>query len=166
MKTVRTIFAAIVLALVQAVALAVDDDGLLSIVRNINESGNIRICQPEALTRLLARPANAVVDGDSTEGAEAHRAVSSVRAGYRVQVFDDNNPRSARQQAEAANARVHAEFPQYRSYLTFNSPYWCVKVGDFRTRGEAEAALAEIRAAFPGYGAYLRVVRDRINTRD
>ncbi|MDE6853983.1 MAG: SPOR domain-containing protein [Muribaculaceae bacterium] len=164
MKRVRYILAAIVLSLVPSMALA--DDGVVSIVRNINESGNICIYQPEALTRLLERPANAIGDGDSTEAVDAQRSVTASRAGYRVQVFDDNNPHSARRQAEAANAQVHGLFPQYRSYLTFNSPYWCVKVGDFRTRGEAEAALAEIRAVLPGYSAYLRVVRDRINPRD
>ncbi len=51
-----------------------------------------------------------------------------------------------------------------RSYIMFNSPYWRVKVGDFRTRAEAEAAMAELRHAFPSMAAYMRIVRDKINT--
>jgi len=50
--------------------------------------------------------------------------------------------------------------------MTFNSPYWRVKVGDFRTRGEAEAAMAEIREAFPSLSSHLRIVRDKINIYD
>ena len=90
----------------------------------------------------------------------------ATRTGYRVQVFDDNNPRTARSNAEAAHRRLAAEFPEMRSYISFNSPYWRVKAGDFRTRAEAEAAMAEIQHAFPALAGYIRIVRDKINVND
>ena len=136
----------------------------VSIVEAIDASGNIRINQPQALLRLLEYvPAQIVSDDETSSSHGRPHQATNTRTGYRVQVFDDNNPRTARSQAEAAHNRISAEFPHLRSYLSFNSPYWRVKVGDFRTRAEAEAAMAEIRQAMPGLGAYLRVVRDKIN---
>ena len=50
-----------------------------------------------------------------------------------------------------------------RTYVTYTSPYWRLKVGDFRTQREAQAAVDQIRQAFPSYGKEIRVVRDRVN---
>ncbi len=80
-----------------------------------------------------------------------------------MQVFDDNNVRTAKHEAQNRKRQVESRFPEFRAYMQFNSPYWRVKVGDFRTRSEADAALAAIRAAFPSIGNQMRVVRDHIN---
>lgn len=58
---------------------------------------------------------------------------------------------------------MESRFPEWRSYVQFNSPYWRVKVGDFRSRAEAEAAIEDMRRAFPYMSAQLRLVRDHIN---
>ena len=136
-----------------------------NIVTSINASGNIRVEQPAALDALL---------GYNTPDTEAQERITdgenrqqgNTRAGYRIQVFDDNNPRSAAAEAKTRERQMLAAFPQWKTYVSFNSPYWRVKIGDFRTRGEAEAALEEIREAFPYLGAYLRIVRDKINIYD
>lgn len=138
-------------------------DSVISIVENINTSGNISIEQPENLARMLVRVAQ---PSESDAEAGTHVATispASTRGGYRVQVFDDNNPRTARAQSEARRRQIVEAFPQWPCYVSFNSPYWQVRVGDFTTRGQAEAALAEIRDAFPATSAYIRVVRDKIN---
>lgn len=89
-------------------------------------------------------------------------AAPKVKAGYRVQIFDDNNVRTAKQEAQSRKQQIETHFPHLSAYVTFNSPYWRVKVGDFTTRSEAEAAMAEIRQAFPAMAKSLRIVRDRI----
>lgn len=134
-----------------------------SIIVEIEAPGNIRIFQPAALDSLLCRPAT-MAGASETNTPDA--AASQSRSGYRVQVFEDNNPHSARQNAENYNARMRSEFPHLRSYVSFNSPYWRVKVGDFRNRAEAESVLAELRQAFPSLAAYMRIVRDKINIFD
>ena len=132
-----------------------------TIVDNINDSGNITVEQPAALAALV-QPAQGVV-ADSESGTTAPAAAAATRSGYRVQVFDDNNPRTARAQSEQRRRQLLEAFPQWPCYVSFNSPYWQVRVGDFTTRGQAEAALAEIRDAFPSTAAYIRIVRDKIN---
>ena len=138
-------------------------DTVASIVTVINASGNIVVKQPSALEMLLMKRVEENIAED--ENLHEHRQANS-RSGYRIQVFDDNNPRTAAAQAKARGRQMEAAFPQYKTYVSFNSPYWRVKVGDFRTRGEAEAAMADFRDAFPQLGAYLRIVRDRINIFD
>lgn len=144
-------------------AVVFSSDSTVSIVNRINASGNIRVIQPASLEVLLQKKPEA---HQSEENIAADSRQNNVRSGYRIQVFDDNNPRTAAAQAKANGHRMEAMFPQYRTYVSFNSPYWRVKVGDFRTRGEAEAALESIREACPALNTYLRIVRDRINITD
>ena len=61
-------------------------------------------------------------------------------------------------------ARVISEqLPQYRTYISYESPYWRLKVGDFISSDAAEQAASELKQLFPQYGRELRVVKDRIN---
>ncbi len=151
-------------------------DSVVNITAEINAAGHVRLSQPESLTaRLSSRktfPGDTETSGETTGDASRNennvgrRHASSVRAGYRIQVFDDNNPRTARQSASSVKSRIESSFPAYRAYVTFNSPYWRVKAGDFRSRAEAESAMAEIKKAFPELKAYIRIVRDRVNIYD
>lgn len=138
---------------------AQETDSINSIVDQINGSGVIRVNQPEKMALEMRRVEGASYTAVETETDD----VPAVRAGYRVQVFDDNNPRTAHNQAEHVRREVTTHFPHYNAYISFNSPYWRVKAGDFRSRAEAEQALAEIKAAIPRLTPYLRIVRDKIN---
>ncbi len=134
-------------------------DSIASIVEAINQSGTITVRQSPVLDSLVARHSVPQVDEQGVRTVVA----PTTRSGYRVQVFDDNNPRFAASQAKARQAQMESAFPQYRTYISFNSPYWRVKLGDFRTRAEAESVLEEIRSAYPSLSGYLRIVRDKIN---
>ena len=139
-----------------------------TIVDHIEKEGNIRIYQPTALLSLLVSQKSSETPDEGEAHASQHKSGTQhgTRWGYRVQIFDDNNPRTARQEAERRHSLVAQEFPQLKSYVTFNSPYWRVKVGDFRSRSEAEAAMAELRHTYPSMAAYMRIVRDKINIFD
>ena len=138
---------------------------IVPVIDQIEESGLITINMPENLIPVLSYSHNP--DGASSVSVEKtpEQSSPSVKVGYRVQVFDDNNPRTAKTQAQERKLMIENRFPEFQGYVTFNSPYWRVKVGDFRTRSEAEAAMGAIRSAFPSIGSQLRVVRDKINAR-
>ena len=87
-------------------------------------------------------------------------------AGFRVQVFSDNNARTAKNEARSKQRTISSRFPQYQTYVMYTSPYWRLKVGDFRTQQEANNAADELRKAFPAYSKEIRVVRDRVNIND
>lgn len=138
-------------------------DGITS---HIQASGNITIVQPSALDSLLVRPEVSAQTNEETAEDIGSSVAPSTRSGYRVQVFDDNNPRTARAEAEKRRSQVISLYPDMSVYVTFDSPYWRVKVGDFRTRAEAEATMADLKHAFPAMAAYMRIVRDKIVIND
>ena len=134
-------------------------------LREITDPGSITLILPAGMTRCLApRTSSVVIEDEHHDKPEsvAH-SQGNTRVGYRVQVFDDNNVMSAKHEAQSRKQQIESRFPEFRTYVQFNSPYWKVKAGDFRTRSEADAAMAAIRAAFPSYASQIRVVRDRIN---
>lgn len=137
----------------------------LAILQQIQAPGNITVSLPDGLAKRLEKgqPAALPAEGEDAEKATPSQSRNTSRVGYRVQVFDDNNVRTAKHDAQNRKRQMESRFPEFRAYMQFNSPYWRVKVGDFKTRSEADAALAAIRAAFPGIGNQMRVVRDHIN---
>ncbi len=77
-------------------------------------------------------------------------------SGYRVQVQSTIN-RSA---ANETRAKLMRLFPQYDTYLDYQSPYFRVRIGDFMQRDSARALQQELMPYFPN-GVF--TVRDRIN---
>lgn len=75
--------------------------------------------------------------------------------GYRVQVMSTTN-RSA---ANEARAKLMHLFPQYDTYLDYQSPYFRVRIGDFLQRDSASALQEELGPYFPN-GVF--TVKDRI----
>lgn len=131
------------------------------VLDEIKAGGVVTVNLPEALISFLSyhkteTPQVAVDDSEDQ---------LKQKVGYRIQVFDDNNPRTAKDMAQERKLMIEGRFPEFRGYINFNSPYWRVKVGDFKTRSEAEAALGAIKAAFPSISGQFRVVRDKINPR-
>lgn len=145
------------------------------IVENLNRSGStVTVEQPDALSQRLHAPANVDdqtgdasdetnpgSESDERENAPVMRSKGKI-VGYRVQVYADNNPRTAKGEARVRERAIGRRFP-YTTYVAYASPYWRLRVGDFRTLPEAEKAAAEIKRAFPGYAREVRIVRDRIN---
>lgn len=121
-----------------------------------------------ALTSTVTTSTAAAID-DSNENAvaqpspEQHETVATAKTGgYRVQVFLDNNARTAKNEARARARNISEQFPNLPTYVVYSSPYWRLRVGNFRSHEEADAAASELSAAFPAYAREIRVVRDRI----
>lgn len=131
-----------------------------TIIDHITSGNENSIIQPELLTRRLIP----VIEIDENEFKEENqRPVNGRLAGFRIQVFSDNNTRTAKNEARSKQRIISSRFPQYQTYVMYTSPYWRLKVGDFRSQQEANNAAEELRKAFPSYSKEIRVVRDRIN---
>lgn len=141
---------------------ALADVNTMTIVDHITTGTENVVTQPDELLKRLM-PVIEVAEEDEEERDEAARPTGSHPAGYRVQVFSDNNTRTAKAEASAKQRVISARFPQYQTYIKYTSPYWRLKIGDFRTQQEANAAADELRKAFPAYSKEIRVVRDRIS---
>lgn len=84
------------------------------------------------------------------------------KAGYRIQVYSDNNQRQAKAKAQRIAASIGKQFPHYGLYLTYNAPYWRLRVGDFTSQEAARSAMSALRSKFPSLAGDMRVVRDKV----
>lgn len=65
--------------------------------------------------------------------------------GYRLMVINTNK----RDEALAAKTKVYTYFPDQKAYLSYQTPYFKLKVGNFKTRAEAEAFRRQVAQLFP-----------------
>lgn len=66
--------------------------------------------------------------------------------GFRVQVISTNK----RNEATDMKARVMQLYPDYRTYLDYQAPYFKVRVGDFKSRDEAAELRDKLSSSFTG----------------
>ncbi|MEG1612157.1 MAG: hypothetical protein RRZ83_04065 [Alistipes sp.] len=109
-----------------------------------------------AFKEQLAEPSTDAATVTVTEQGDAADAVARAARtnarqrikGYRVCIFFDNgqNPRA---RAENARALFEATYPDVRAYLTYNSPYFTVTVGNCVTTEEAITLLGRVKGTFP-----------------
>lgn len=72
-------------------------------------------------------------ESDIDETVKVTRKVSSVSKGYRIQIYSGAD----RAAAKATKISFMKRFPSVRSYISYEVPYYKIKVGDFKTRKDA-----------------------------
>ena len=78
--------------------------------------------------------------------------------GFRIQVFSDSGTNS-KNKAQSVRDEIQSRFPGIGVYLTFKSPNYKVRIGDFRTKLNAQRFLIELAADYPN--AF--IIADQIN---
>ncbi len=72
------------------------------------------------------------------------RATAHTMKGYRLMVINTNK----REEAIAAKTKIYTYFPELKAYLLYQSPYFKLKAGNFKTREEAERYQKELSLFF------------------
>jgi hypothetical protein len=65
--------------------------------------------------------------------------------GYRLLVLNT----SKRDEAIAAKTKVYTYFPELKAYLAYQSPFFRLKAGNFKTREEAVRYQQQMKSMFP-----------------
>lgn len=65
--------------------------------------------------------------------------------GYRLLIVNTNK----REEAIDAKTKVYTYFPELKSYLAYQTPYFKLKAGNFKTRDEAEKYRKMMSTLFP-----------------
>jgi hypothetical protein len=102
---------------------------------NKNMKGDIRIIQDDRVDLLVSK----------------HIRINQNRKGmdgFRIQIFFDSGNNS-KTKAQSIYEGFKAKYPEMRAYLSFKSPNYKVRVGDFRTRLDAHRFLNEIIDQYP-----------------
>lgn len=130
--------------------------GIIKAIADGNDE--IIIFQDDVLSsRLLP---NSVIRSTWTSEKKDQKADPSVK--YRIQVYSDNNRQTAKANAEYRKRLVEQRIPEIQGYVTYDAPYWRVRVGDFQSESEALAAMKMIKSKFPAFASDIRIVKVRV----
>lgn len=77
--------------------------------------------------------------------AAIKKANARTAKGYRLLVINTNK----RDDAIAAKTKVYSNFPELKAYLVYQSPYFRLKVGNFKTREDAQQYQKTLGYYFP-----------------
>jgi hypothetical protein len=88
-----------------------------------------------------------------------------VFTGYRIQVYMGNNQKKSKSEALKREEMIKEKYPDLPAYLSFVSPFWRLRIGDFRTHTEALVSMRELLTDFPELKGQVYVVKDD-ETRD
>ena len=99
--------------------------------------GKVTVVKDPLIDSLIARRI-ALTKGVSGNGS------ALIVNGYRVQIFFGSD----RREAYAQQAKYKDLYPESDTYLSYDTPNYRVKVGDFRTRAQAQSFLNELKQSF------------------
>jgi hypothetical protein len=66
-------------------------------------------------------------------------------SGYRILVTNTND----RNKAMDVKSKLMRDFPEHKTYLIYQSPYFKIQIGNFRSRSDAEALRKQITVIYP-----------------
>ncbi|MFN2394085.1 MAG: SPOR domain-containing protein [Bacteroidales bacterium] len=80
---------------------------------------------------------------------EAQRKINQRNgmSGFRVQIYTDSGNRS-KLRTDRVKAEFDAQYPKTPSYISYDEPYYKLRVGDFRTRLDAIRFLNKVSSTY------------------
>lgn len=151
-----------------------------TIQKTVEAAGKIVLYQDKTITDLVNGTLNKPAAAAPTAPKPTHQAGAQHRtdslvtdsayhgpkvkmSGFRIQVYFGDNSRRGKADARAAGQKFKNNFPGLPVYVSFVSPHWLCRVGDFQTNDEAAALLQEIREM--GIFPEAVIVKSKINVR-
>ena len=107
-------------------------------MRDIQYSGNsgrITIVQDDDIIKLI--------DKHLLEESKKHGI-----SGYRIRIFSNSGP-GAREEGEIIRAGFIGKYNGVKTYYIFDTPYYRLYIGDFRTKSNAMKFYKQIEYEFP-----------------
>jgi hypothetical protein len=78
--------------------------------------------------------------------------------GYRIQIMYTD----VRSEAYKNKGQMYKDFPDLKSYVEYEEPYFKLRIGDFKTRLDATCFLQQVTTLYPG--AF--IVKDKIRIKE
>ena len=82
--------------------------------------------------------------------------------GFRIQIFS-SNLRTAKTEAFKVEQTIRESYPDLAVYVNYTSPFWKVRVGDFKSKSEAQSLKNQLVDSFPTLKSEIYVVPEIIN---
>lgn len=87
----------------------------------------------------------ALVKKQASINITAKKAAGRTMRGYRLMIVNTNS----RDEAIAAKTKIYTHFPDQKAYLTYQSPFFKLKAGNYQTRDEAKRYQSLMNSLFP-----------------
>lgn len=129
-------------------------EGLIGTRSGSNTTTDINSNTSTAGTIKGSNDSNNII-GESNTGLKPRSYIQT--KGYKIQVFSGNNQRVSKNEAYSRKNQITREFPDEEVSVTFNSPVWRVRVGNFRTYEQAFETLKEMKKTFPSFGKEMEI---------
>lgn len=101
---------------------------------------------------------DALVRKQAAINIAAKKSAGRTMRGFRLLVINTNS----RDEAIAAKTKIYTHFPDQKAYLTYQSPFFKLKTGNYQTRDEAKRYQTLMNTLFPK-GVY--IINDTIEVR-
>ena len=88
---------------------------------------------------------DALVKKQSAINIASKKATGRIMRGYRLLIINTNS----RDAAIAAKTKIYTHFPDQKAYLTYQSPFFKLKAGNYQTREEAKRYQDLMNTLFP-----------------
>jgi hypothetical protein len=131
---------------------------IFDVMSNANQEpgkGNVVIRQSAAIRSLVG--SQSIEEKTETDGD----MVFMLMPGYRIQVFTDNNQRTAKDEALAKESQIRSMFND-STYVKYNAPFWRLYVGDYITYEEAYSMRCKLSEAFPDFRKEIQIKEEEI----
>jgi hypothetical protein len=120
--------------------------------------GSVTIDQPAAIRNMIG--ARNEVGADTEVAADGRIYIKY--QGYRVQVFSGNDQRTSKDEAFRREKEMKDLIFGLPTYVTYNAPFWRLRIGDYDTHEEAFYIQRRLMQAFPMYGREMYIIREEI----
>ena len=124
-----------------------------SITAQTPDKGTINIYSESGITNLIGKI--------NTSGVVI-KPNMVIKRGFRVQVYSGSQKQASKDEAYSREQKVKSKYPEYGAYVSFDSPFWKLRVGDFLDRRDAEDALKELKKGLPEYASEMYVAPDNV----
>jgi len=132
-----------------------------AIIKDINTTkagqGNVTVYEDEAIDGLIGAKGSTASPGKTGDKPSSGNFIQT--QGYKIQVYSGNDQRRSKNEASARKRLIEERFPGTDVTITYNSPVWRVRAGNFKSYEEAFEALKEFKNAFPSFGREMQIIK-------
>ena len=144
------------------------ENNSVKIEENLNRSDSVAISQVRKVADIIQELAvpdmeskgRIVISQNEEVNALVQQQVVGMVNGYRVQIFSSNNGQKARNKAFEIKTEIVKKHPTIEIYVTFNAPFWRVRLGNCLTKDAAQELRLWIIKEFPMYASETYIVPD------
>ncbi|MBO4369925.1 MAG: SPOR domain-containing protein [Paludibacteraceae bacterium] len=115
--------------------------------------GTVKTHQAAQMDRLLAK---------GTPQAPSNTDNTLIVSGFRVQLYSSNNAHKAKKDALNLEKDLQVAYPNQQIYVSYQAPFWKVRIGDFSSYFEALAFSRKLKDQFPQYSDEIYIIKEDV----